>query len=82
MAVTPTIKDYIVKKNYDEIYELMRKGEIHGMSTLNNAIYNLYRTDKITKEVALEYSDDKVELNQMMSNSYRGTEGNYNGNYV
>lgn len=82
LSVTPTIKDYIVKKNYDEIYELMRRGDIHGMSTLNNAIYALYKADKITKEVALDYSDEKIELTQMMSGSYTGTAGGFTGNYV
>ena len=83
MSVTPTVKDYMLKKEYEEIYNLMRRGETHGMFTLNNSIYNLYKADKITQEVALEYSDDKIELTQMMAGSFRGTAGDYsNSNYV
>ncbi len=77
LTVTSTVKDYMNKKNYDEIYELMRKNETNEMFTLNSSLYNMLKSGKITNEIALEYSDEKVELQQMMSGSYRGTAKNY-----
>ena len=55
----------------------MRKNETNEMFTLNSSLYNMLKSGKITNEIALEYSDEKVELQQMISGSYRGTAKNY-----
>ena len=65
MVSTPTIKDYIVKNKLEDIYEIMRSG-IDGMLTMNASIYNLFKENIITQEYALESSDNKNELSQMM----------------
>lgn len=65
MVSTPTIKDYIIKNKLEDIYEIMRSG-VDGMLTMNASIYNLYKENIITQEYALESSDNKNELNQMM----------------
>lgn len=36
------------------------------MTTMNMSLYKLYNENKITKEVALEYSDNRSELEQLM----------------
>jgi len=43
------------------------------MTTMNMSLYKLYNENKITKEVALEYSDNRSELEQLMRGIYRGT---------
>ena len=73
MTVTSTVKDYILKRNFDEIYNVMRRGEYNNMKTMNASIFELYDMGKITKETALAFSDDKTELSQMMSGVYHGT---------
>jgi len=73
MTVTSTVKDYILKRNFDEIYNIMRRGEYSGMKTMNTSLFELFDADKITKETALAFSDDKTELAQMISGVYHGT---------
>lgn len=73
MTVTSTVKDYILKRNVDEIYTIMRRGEYSSMKTMNTSLYELYDSGKITKETALAFSDDRTELSQMMSGVYHGT---------
>ena len=43
------------------------------MTTMNMSIYKLYNEGKISKEVALTYSDNKSELEQLMRGIYHGT---------
>lgn len=72
MTVTPTVMDYIMKHNYDEIYNLMKRGDYSSMKTMNSSIFDLYNSKIITKETALLNSDDKLELSQMMGGAYHG----------
>ena len=43
---------------------------------LNMSLYNLFASGQITEEVAMEFSDDKTELAQMMKGVYSGAGGN------
>lgn len=72
LVVTPTIKDLILKDNLEEIYNLIKKGSFDDMITMNESIYKLYEQGLITEEVALEYSDNKTELQQMIRGAYHG----------
>ncbi len=73
LVVTPTVKDFIVKDELDQIYELVKGGSFNNMTTMNMSIYKLYTEGKVSKETALAYSDNKSELEQMMRGVYRGT---------
>lgn len=75
MQVTSTVKDYIMKREYEEIYTLMQKGESSAMQTMNSSILGLYQADLITKDAAMLYSDDRTELNQLINGVIRGTTG-------
>ena len=70
---TPTVKDFIIKNELDKIYDLVRKGTFDNMLTLNNSLYQLVKADSITKETALEFSDNRNELSQMLRGVYHGT---------
>ena len=40
---------------------------------MNASLYELYENGKITKETAIEYSLEKVEMEQMLRGIYRNT---------
>jgi twitching motility protein PilT len=63
---TETVKDYICSGKNDEIIELMRDGEYHGMITTNQSLFNLYQEGRITEEVALEMSPVPNEMAMML----------------
>lgn len=73
LVVTPTVKDFIQKDELEQIYELVKNGSLNNMTTMNMSIYKLYNEGKISKEVALTYSDNKSELEQLMRGIYHGT---------
>jgi len=63
---TETVKDYICSGKNDEIIELMRDGEYHGMITTNQSLFNLYQEGRISDDVALEMSPVPNELAMML----------------
>lgn len=75
LVVTPTVKDFIIKNELESIYDLVKKGSFNDMITMNESLYKLVEAGAITKETALEASDDKMELEQFFRGVYRGTKG-------
>lgn len=73
LVATPTVKDFILKDELEEIYDLVRKGSFNDMITLNMSLYALVQKNIISKENALYYSDNKVELQQYLRGVYHGT---------
>ena len=71
LIATPTIKDYIAKDELEEVYDLIKEGKYSDMITLNMYLANLVREKLITKETALEASENKTELTQMFKGTYR-----------
>ncbi|MBE7704596.1 MAG: PilT/PilU family type 4a pilus ATPase [Cyanobacteria bacterium SIG29] len=70
---TPTIKDFILKDELEEIYKLVQKGSYDDMITFNTSLYDLYKKKLITKDVALDNSDNKNELQHYLRGVYSGT---------
>ena len=75
LVVTPTVKDFIEKDKLDQIYDLVKKGSFNSMLTMNASLYKLHEQGLISEEVALEYSDNENELQQMFRGVYHGTFG-------
>ncbi len=73
LFTTPTIKDFILKDELEEIYKLVQKGSYNDMITFNMSLYKLYKEGLITKETALEHSDNQNELQQYMRGVYSGS---------
>lgn len=63
---TDAIKDYIVRGQLDEIEQLMPKCAFDGMCTMNQSLFRLYETGRITEETALEHSPRPNEMAQML----------------
>lgn len=56
---TPYIADLIAKGKIDEIKEVMSRGREQGMQTFDQALFDLYNQNKISKENAILYADSK-----------------------
>ena len=50
---TPYISELVRDGNFNEIKEIMEKGDTTGMQTFDQSLYNLYKDDKITIKNAL-----------------------------
>lgn len=72
---TPTIKDFIIKDELEEIYKLVQKGGYNDMLTFNQCLYDLIKQGLITKETAIEHSDNPNELMHYIRGVYSGSEG-------
>lgn len=77
MVVTPTIRDYINKDNTDAIYELLGENNIDDMVSMNSSLVALVTNNLISKEEALENSNDVNELEQIFRGVYQGTKSYY-----
>ena len=77
MVVTSTIKDYIIKDNTEEIYELLRENNIDDMISLNTSLAILTERGCISQQEALENSNDENELEKIFRGVYQGTKSYY-----
>lgn len=73
LVITPTVKDFIIKDELEQIYDLVKKGSFNDMLTMNMSLFKLVEREMITQEEALEKSDNKNELQQMLRGVFQGT---------
>jgi twitching motility protein PilU len=62
MMNTPYISELLRDGNFNEIKEIMEKGDTTGMQTFDQSLFNLYKSDKITIKNALAYADSSTNL--------------------
>ena len=72
LVCTPTVKDFILKDKLEEVYDLVKKGSFNDMITMNMSMYELCLRGFITEETAIQNTDNKNELSQMMRGAYHG----------
>ncbi len=77
MVVTPTIKDYLIKDNPEEIYTLLRDNTVDDMISMNMSFAMLVENGCITEEEALAASNDVPELEKIFRGVYQGTKSYY-----
>ncbi|XKH59836.1 PilT/PilU family type 4a pilus ATPase [Halomonas sediminis] len=66
MLQSPRIADLISKGNAGDIKSAMAGARDMGMQTFDQALYDLYREQKISAEVALSHADSANELRMMI----------------
>ena len=59
---TPMVQSLIFKGHVHELKEQMQKGAKHGMRTFDQALFELYESEKISIEDALRNADSLNEL--------------------
>lgn len=70
MIVTPTIKDYILKSETEEIYRLISNNASEGMTSLNQSLALLVKEGLISNEEAMNTSSEQNELSKMLRGVY------------
>jgi len=59
---TPRVKDLIMKKRIDTLKETMAQGTREGMQTFDQAIFELYKSGRISYENTIVYADSANDL--------------------
>ncbi len=77
MVVSPAIRDYIMRDEMDEIYQLLNSAEFEGACSLNHSLYRAYRNGFITAEEALATSENQQELQQMIRGAFHGSNSTF-----
>ncbi len=62
MINTPYIRELLREGNFNQIKEIMEKGDTAGMQTFDQSLYDLYKSDRITIKNALAYADSSTNL--------------------
>ena len=67
LVATPAIRALIRDDKVEQIYSMIQSGQKFGMKTMNQSLYDLYKTGKITLQTAMEFSSNPDELNEMLN---------------
>lgn len=66
LTFTSTVIDYINEGKMHDLEQLMQRSNQPNIITMNASLFDLYERGIISAETALEYSLEKVEMNQML----------------
>lgn len=74
---TPTIKEKILRGEFEEIKEIMEKSENLGMQTFDTALFKLYQEGKISLDDAIRNADsaNNLRLKVKLSDEGKATSG-------
>ena len=67
MVDTPAIKNLIREEKEHQLYATMQTGQMQGMQTMDQALLNLLKQQKISKDSVVEFSVDQKEVLRLMS---------------
>lgn len=59
---TPYVAELVRKGEFGDLREVLEKGSSDGMHTFDQALYDLYLDEKISKESALEFSNSRNNM--------------------
>jgi twitching motility protein PilU len=59
---TPRVKDLVMKRQIDVLKEAMSAGTREGMQTFDQAVFDIYKTGRISYENAIAYADSANDL--------------------
>lgn len=66
MIDTPAVKNLIREEKEHQLYATMQTGTMQGMQTMDQALLNLLKQQKITRESVIEYCVDQKEVIRLM----------------
>jgi twitching motility protein PilT len=72
MIVNPAIRALIRDNKAHQIMSIIQTGGQLGMKTMNQSIYELYRSGAVSYEDALERSPDQTDFQRLMQRSVSG----------
>ncbi len=76
MMMTSTIKDFILKDELEQVYQMVKRGSHDEMITFNTCIYNLLGQGLISEETAMDASTNKIEMGHYIKGIFHGTFNN------
>ncbi|MCQ2739401.1 MAG: PilT/PilU family type 4a pilus ATPase [bacterium] len=77
LVSTSTVKSYIEKNNLEEIYDLINDNNIDDMISMNSSLSKLVEQGRISKEEALEASNDSNALDKVFKGVFQGSKNYY-----
>lgn len=66
LSVTSSVVAAIRNNNVAEIYQMISEGKKYGMFTIEQDLYNLFKSGRISKDTALNYSNNKKRMLQLL----------------
>ena len=66
LVPTPAVRNLIREAKTHQIYSVMQTGAQFGMQTMDSSLAELFRRNKITKELAIRRSSNPEELERLM----------------
>ncbi len=69
LLATPSVKAAIRNNNIGEIYQMLMEGGNQGMHTMEQNLKKLYERGEISKEVALNHSNNKKRMRKLLDPS-------------
>jgi len=69
-----TVAGLIEDDKIDEIYALAERGSFGDILTFNKTLFDLSQKGIISNDVAMQASDNKNELHQLLRGAFRGTQ--------
>ena len=76
---SPLVADYIRKGEVHLIKDVMQRSTEEGMQTLDQALFNAYKDNKISREDAIRYADSGNDVRLMIKMHDKGQEGGFDG---
>lgn len=67
LIVTPSVRAAIKNGNTGEIYQMITEGGALGMTTMEQDLYRLYRSNVISIDEAINYANNKKRLRQLIN---------------
>ena len=68
MSLSPTISSLIKENKISEIPKCIKNSAHFGMNSFNTCLHRLLQEKKISHEMAMQYSDERRELEMMLNN--------------
>ncbi len=72
MIANPAIRALIRDDKAHQIASIIQTGAQVGMQTMNQSVYNLYRTGQITYEEAIAYAPDPTDFQRLLQRASAG----------
>jgi twitching motility protein PilT len=66
MVATPAVKALIREDKVHQLMSIIQTGGRYGMRTMNQSLYDLYRSHQVTYDEAMSYSSDPEDLKRIM----------------
>jgi twitching motility protein PilT len=72
LIIHDSVKSIIRDSKIEQIYSVIQTGKQWGMHTMNQSIYEAVISNRISRDVAYNYSTKKEELERLLTSMVKG----------